>query len=144
ERPTPPGPYVVPPEVLEEFLVGLGLLGDALHHDGDAFFRLGEWERLHFPWLGHAGNGIAVGTRGGPPGHLGQPLFDARGERMLEAMRFFVRVRPVEAERVGKPALEQAMAPGHDLRDLAPLLREDQRFARTNLDVASSRQSLDR
>src|SRR5439155_344150 len=46
DRETAPGSDLVAPEVLEQLLVGFGLLGDALHDDGGALLGLRERERL--------------------------------------------------------------------------------------------------
>ena len=62
---------------------------------------------------------------------------------MLEPVRLLVRVRPVEPEHVGEPALEQAVPAGHDLGDLRPSLREDELLAPPDLDVAAAAHPLD-
>ena len=55
---------------------------------------------------------------------------------MLEPVRLVVSARPVEAEHVGEPALEQAVAPGHGLRDVETLGGEADLLLARHLHVA--------
>jgi hypothetical protein len=107
--------------MLEELLVRLRLLGDALDDDRHALLRLGQGKGLDLRRLGHPRNGIAVRARARHPQKLGQPVFDPGRERVLEAVRLLVRVGPVEAQRIREPALEEPVTPGHHLGDLTAL-----------------------
>src|SRR2546426_930629 len=139
-----PGSDLVAPQILEQLLVGFGLLGDALHDDGGAFLGLREREGLDARRARHAGNRVAVWARPRHPGHLGEPVLPPRRERVLEPVRLLVRVRPVEPERVRQPALEQAVTARHDLGDLPPLRRERELLAVADLDVAAARHPVHR
>src|SRR5438067_1022422 len=121
DRETAPGSDLVAPEILEQLLVGFGLLGDALHDDGGALLGLRERERLDARRARHAGDRVAVRARARHPEHLGQPVLHSRRERVLEPVRLLVRIGPVESERVGQPALQQTVASRHDLGDLPAL-----------------------
>src|SRR5207245_2698068 len=68
-----PGSDLVAPQILEQLLVGFGLLGDALHDDGGAFLGLREREGLDARRARHAGNRVAVRARARHPEHLGEP-----------------------------------------------------------------------
>src|SRR5207253_4753846 len=87
DRETAPGSNLVAPEILEQLLVGFGLLGDALHDDGGALLGLRERERLDARRARHAGDRVAVRARARHPEHLGQPVLHARRERVLEPVR---------------------------------------------------------
>jgi hypothetical protein len=55
---------------------------------------------------------------------------------VLEPVRLLVGIRPVEPERVGEPALEEAVAARHHLGDLPALRRERELLATADADVA--------
>jgi len=140
----PPRAYIVLPEVLEQLLIGLRFLRDALDHHGRAFLGLRERKRLDPRRLGHPGDRVAVRTRARHTQELGQTIFHSRRERVLEPMRLFVGVRPVQAERVGEPPLEQPMPARHHLGDLPALAREHQLLATSDLHVAAAGHAMDR
>src|SRR5437667_3954721 len=79
-----PGSDLVAPQILEQLLVGFGLLGDALHDDGGAFLGLREREGLDARRARHAGNRVAVRARARHPEHLGEPILHPRRERSEE------------------------------------------------------------
>src|SRR5215470_1900116 len=129
-------PHAALPEEMQELAIRLGLLGDALHHEGCALRRLGEGNRIVGLGLRHAGNGVAVWTGRRHAQHLREALLHHGRQGVLQTVRLVVSARPVEAENVGEPALEEAMAPRHGLGDVeAPGGEADFLLAR-HLDVA--------
>ena len=75
---------------------------------------------------------------------LRKTVLDTRRERVLEPVSLLVGVRPVEAERVREPALEETMTTGHELGDLPALGGEHQLLAASDLHVPAAGHAMDR
>ena len=122
----------------EQILVRLGFLRDALDDDRHAVLRLRERERLDGRGRRHAGDRVAVRARARHAERLGELQLDARRDRVLETMRLFVRVGPVEAEDVGEPPLEETVAAGHDLGHLKAARGQRELLAAPHLHVVAA------
>ena len=134
---------VVLPEMLEELLVGLGLFGDALDHDGRSLLRLGERKRLDPGRLRHPRYRVAVRAGARHSQKLGQTVLDPGRERMLEPMRLLGR--RVQPEGVRQPALEETVTASHDLGDLPALPGEHELLlAPRELHVAAAGHAMNR
>ena len=103
-----------------------------------------EREGLHARGRRHARNRVTVRAGARHAEQRGEPVLHAGRQRVLEPVRLLVRLRPVQAERVGEPAFQEPVPPRHHLGDLASPRGERHFLAVAHPDVAAARQAVQR